>query len=68
MDLLLQRFVEQRFDDLSDAEKQVFSELLDQADPDIMDWIMGRSTPPTAAMQSMVDMIREAGKPETRSS
>jgi antitoxin CptB len=68
MDLLLQRFVDQRFDDLSDAEKQVFSELLDQADPDIMDWIMGRSTPPTAAMQSMVDMIREAGKPETKSS
>ena len=63
MDLLLQRFVECRYGQLTDKDKQVFAELLEQPDLDIMDWIMGRTVPPSDSLQSMINMIRDVNKP-----
>lgn len=59
MDLLLQRFVETRYDTLSDEQKSAFSELLEQADLDIMDWIMKRSIPPTNSLKTVIQLIRD---------
>jgi antitoxin CptB len=62
MDLLLQRFLESRYDQLSDNEKQVFAELLEQPDLDIMDWIMGRTPPPTI-FESIISKLRDTNEP-----
>lgn len=57
MDLLLQRFIEQRYDGLSADEKATFATLLEQPDLDIMDWLMGRIAPP-AAFRPIIDLLR----------
>lgn len=59
MDLLLQRFVETRYDKLSEEEKSAFTELLEQPDLDIMDWIMERSVPPTNSLKTIIQLIRD---------
>ena len=64
MDLLLQRFMECRYDQLSDAEKQAFAGLLEQPDPEIMDWIMGRSMSPTT-FESIIEKLRDTNEPES---
>jgi len=63
MDLLLQRFMECRYDQLSDAEKQAFAGLLEQPDLEIMDWIMGRGTLPPEPLLSIIKMIRDVNNP-----
>lgn len=64
MDLLLQRFIETRFHKLSEQEKLAFAELLDQQDPDIMDWILERSVPPTDTLKIAVKLIRDVNSPD----
>jgi len=58
MDLLLQQFVTDHFDHLTAAEQTAFRFLLDQADPDIMDWILGRTEPPSTEFKRLVDILR----------
>ena len=58
MDLLLQQFVDQRYDSLAPEARTAFKNLLDQSDPDIMDWIMGKTEPPTEDLKQLIDMIR----------
>lgn len=58
MDLLLQRFVHDCFDRLSAGEQECFARLLDQPDPDLMDWILGRSEPPTPEFRRLIAGIR----------
>ena len=58
MDLLLQQFVAEHYDNLAPADQSSFSCLLDQADPDIMDWIMGKAEPPTADIKRLTAIIR----------
>jgi antitoxin CptB len=60
MDLLLQAFVDNYFDTLSAEEITAFENLLEQPDLDIMDWIMGRSTPPSPAIKTIIDQINKA--------
>ena len=64
MDLLLQQFVETRYGRLDEEEQKAFAELLEQPDLDIMDWIMERTVPPTHALESIVQMIRDVNSPE----
>jgi len=58
MDLLLQRFVHDRFDELNTGEQESFARLLEQPDPDLMDWIVGRSEPPTPEFRQLIAGIR----------
>ncbi len=60
MDLLLQGFVEKYYDTLPAQEQTAFAQLLDQADLDIMDWIMGRTDPPPM-FTSLINRIRASG-------
>ena len=64
MDLLLQRFVESRYNSLTETEKLAFAELLEQPDLDIMDWIMERAVPPTNSLKAVIQMIRDTNCPE----
>ena len=58
MDLLLQQFVAEHYDNLIPAEQTAFRCLLDQPDPDIMDWVMGKAEPPTADIKRLIDIMR----------
>lgn len=60
MDLLLQAFTDKYFDTLSAEEITTFEFLLEQPDPDIMDWITGRSRPPSTAIKTIIDKINNA--------
>ncbi|MGH8120465.1 MAG: succinate dehydrogenase assembly factor 2 [Gammaproteobacteria bacterium] len=58
MDLLLQQFVADSYDHLSAEEQAAFRHLLDQSDPDIMDWILGRAEPPSTEFKRLIDILR----------
>ena len=60
MDLLLQAFIDKYFDNLSAEEIAAFENLLEQPDLDIMDWITGKSDPPSTAIKTIIDQINKA--------
>ena len=45
LDLVLERFLERRFDGLEPGERRLFDELLDAPDNDLLDMAMGRAEP-----------------------
>ncbi len=57
LDVLLMNFLNEAYPALTEAEKTTFSELLSQADPDIMAWIMGRELAPTPAFAEISHKI-----------
>ena len=59
LDLVLQGFLERRFDALDEEGRQRFSELLDQPDNDLLDLAMGRRDAP-ARYREVVEMLRAA--------
>lgn len=65
MDLLLQYFIEKRFDLLTNEEKNAFEQLLEQPDLDIMAWIMGRTEPPNEQIRHLIEIIREINLPQS---
>ncbi|NIQ08151.1 MAG: succinate dehydrogenase assembly factor 2 [Gammaproteobacteria bacterium] len=66
MDLLLQQFVSRHYKDLTDEQKKSFSSLLDEADLDIMDWIMGRKPAPTEEYRNLINLICDINNPNYR--
>ena len=57
LDLVLQRFLEHRFDRLDAEQRQRFDELLDEPDNDLLDLALGRreSAP---RYRAVVEMLR----------
>ncbi len=62
MDILFQEFIEQHYDNLSDSEKTGLDNLLDEADLDILNWIMGKDQAESAELNHIVDLIRKSRK------
>jgi succinate dehydrogenase flavin-adding protein (antitoxin of CptAB toxin-antitoxin module) len=58
LDLLLTRFLAHRFDDVRLSCQTAFSELLEQQDPVIADWIWGRAPAPEGDLGEVIAMIR----------
>ena len=58
LDLILQRFLERRFERLDAQEKALFGELLDHPDPDLLDWALGRSEPAEPRYSNVVRLLR----------
>ena len=54
MDILFQRFMEQRYQYLSVDEKKLFEEFLEESDLDILKWITGKSEPDKLAYKILV--------------
>lgn len=46
LDLILQRYLEFVYPQAPAAEQRAFALLLEQSDPDIMDWVTGQTVPP----------------------
>ncbi len=58
MDLLFDEYVRDHFDQLNAAQKLVLEELLNEADLDIMSWIMKKSEPSRLEYRPIIDAMR----------
>lgn len=58
LDVLLERFLQSGLSDLSGEELQAIDRLLDQADPDVLDWLGGRAVPRDEELGKAVRTIR----------
>ena len=59
LDIVLQRFLERRFEGLGAAERRLFDELLDAPDNDLLDMALGRAEP-APRYRAVVEMLRAA--------
>lgn len=59
LDVLLNNFLSEAYEKLSDEDKILFVDLLGCADPEIFAWIMGSETPSDVGMQKITKMIRD---------
>lgn len=59
LDLFLAQFVDQRYDGLTPEMKSLYGELLEAPDQDLLEWLMGRSTPEPQYLIQIVDLIRQ---------
>jgi antitoxin CptB len=62
MDILFREFIDQHYDQLSNDEKQGLSKLLDEADLDILNWIMGKDKPESDELINIITLIRQSRK------
>jgi antitoxin CptB len=58
LDLLLGRFLEERYELLDPVEQAAFRELLAQPDPILFAWIQGQNQPPSKFMQIMIKILQ----------
>lgn len=58
LDLLLERFLEQRVDGLSEGQMAVFQELLAYEDNDLLDLVMGRAEPVNTQLSDVLTLMR----------
>ena len=58
MDILLQGYLETNYDDAPESEQNSFETLLDEADLDILSWIM-QKTEPDKRYIGIIAIIRE---------
>ena len=63
MDIVLQRFLEKKYPHLSPQLQAQFDLILDESDLDIMDWMLGRSSPENVNYNELIKMFRQH-KPE----
>lgn len=58
LDQLVGWWLDERHAASSAAEQRAFDSLLDEQDPDLWDWVMGRSRPADPAHAAIIDAIR----------
>ncbi len=58
LDQLLGWYLDNRYSKSEDVQKSAFSTMLDCQDPDLWDWLSGRSVPEHLGWRSVVDAIR----------
>jgi len=63
LDLLLNRFLDAGYAELSAAERANFNRLLGYQDQILYDWLMEQSVPAEPALRALVDRIQNAMHP-----
>ncbi len=58
LDVLLERFLDQQYQQLSSQEKQWFSELLNETDQQLWQWLNQESKPARAEWQALITKIQ----------
>ena len=58
LDAMLGGWLDERFEQADEAQRQAFDELLDTQDPELWDWMMGHARPDRADWQIIIDDIR----------
>jgi len=59
MDLLLERFVERYYPELNGNEQRRFEAFLEETDPDILAWIMGRTKPDNPDYRKFIRQLQQ---------
>ena len=60
MDIILQDFIKDSYDELNNENKSAFSKLLEEQDLDILNWILGKDKPEDAALIEIIKKIRSS--------
>ena len=58
LDMVLERFLAVDFPHLEVDMRDAFATLLEASDPDLYDWLLGRTAAPTAALARVVERLR----------
>ena len=59
LDVLLDGFLEQRYDGLSEVDRMTFERLLDESNEDLAEWLLEGSAPPDSGYARLVLAIRD---------
>ncbi|KQN64653.1 FAD assembly factor SdhE [Erwinia sp. E602] len=59
LDMAIMPFFQHEFDSLTDADKQVFVQLLKSDDPDLFNWLMNHGEPADPELKRMVLLIQQ---------
>lgn len=59
LDLLLQRFLTEFYQELTPTQLEVYERLLHEPDPDLYAWLMGNSIPSDQEFQDFVAWFRQ---------
>lgn len=59
MDILLGRFVEQRYAQMDEQQREAFDELLDLADTDLWDMVRGDKVPEQARQREVLEWLKQ---------
>ena len=62
MDIILQDFIYSSYDKLNNENKIAFSNLLDEQDLDILNWIIGRDKPADHKLTNIINIIKMSRK------
>ena len=57
LDIILERFLNQRYEQLSSENKLLFSRLLNESDPVLADWLIGAIPCTDVTLQKIVDQV-----------
>ena len=58
LDIYFDPYVRQHYLTAPQEEKQAFAALIEQEDPDLLDWFMAVSTPPQPELADMVEKLK----------
>ena len=59
MDILFQNYLDRYYDGLSEEEKVIFDDFLNEIDVDIYSWIMDRASPETPDYDKIVNQLKK---------
>ena len=61
LDIVVTRYLDQRYDTADNEERAAFTRLLDLPDPQLLGFLTGREAPPDADLRRIVDVIKTLG-------
>lgn len=57
LDLVLRRYVDERYDSASSEERAAFEQLLDLPDPELAGYLLGRTEPTDPALARLTQLL-----------
>ena len=60
MDIVLQNFIKDSYDELNNENKSAFSKLLEEQDLDILNWVLGKDKPEDKTLIEIIKKIRSS--------
>ena len=60
MDIVLQDFIKNSYDELNNENKSAFSKLLEEQDLDILNWVLGKDKPNDKTLIEIIKKIRSS--------
>lgn len=58
LDLILEKIVRERLDEMNEEATQAFEHLLEYTDPELFAWFMGHEAPPSEDVREALDRIQ----------